>query len=212
MDFNKNILILWGATDSGICCKVNLGIGQTEEDCDDQTLSGARCLKIAKTCYIDNIVVDAEPDCFVSDITMHTAIDPEYLFYDIATKNETLEHTMDWSCNDETDGIVFDGGINAEINTVTARSLCVLQKWMCCDVSTLVRELGDDGKWILDGMGGGLKLSTATRTTGLLTSDNSNIIVGFTSNNKSLPQYYVCVNDNSADSDLLIEGISSDAV
>ncbi len=212
MDLKNNILILWGASDAGVCCKVNLGIGQTGDSCDDQVLSGARCLKIAKTCYIDNIVLEPDPNCVVSDIAMNTAIDPEYLFYDIGTKNETLEHTMDWSCNDDTDGIVFDGAINGEINTVNARSLCVLQKWFCSDVSVLVRELGDDALWILDGMGGGLKLSTATRTTGLLTTDNSNVVVGFTTNNKSLPQYYVEVNGNSADTDLLIASISSAAV
>lgn len=170
------------------CCKVALGVGPQASSCDLEVLAGLRDLRIAKLCYILSYSEAAAPDPVIDDIVMNTlANDPvngddEYLFYLISTKEKTLSHTFDWSCSEETDRKVFDETISGQIPLRSARAFYVLQQWMCKDVVCIGKEAGDDGQWMIVGLGGGFKLRNVVGGTGESTSDNNNTTITITGN------------------------------
>jgi len=162
------------------CCKVALGIGTIAADCDKNQLAGARDLRVALLCYVLSISETAAPDHVVDDIVMNTLInnpidgDDEYLFYKIGTKEKTLSHTFAWTCAEETDRNSFEETIAGQVPYRNPRTFNVLQQWMCKEIVAIAKEAGDDGRWFITGIGGGLKLRDVNGGTGEGTRDNNN--------------------------------------
>lgn len=199
------------------CCKVALGVGQQSANCDIQQLAGARYLKIALLCYILSVSETVAPDQEIDDIVMRTlANDPvdgddDYLFYNVGTKDKTLSHTFKWTCADETDRKTFEETITGQIQIRTARVFNVLQQWMCKDVVAIAKEAGDDGKWFLTGLGGGLKLREVSGGTGEGTRDNNNTTI--TISGDELIRSFIYINAGSTVlTETLIDSITSPTI
>lgn len=162
------------------CCKVALGVGGQAADCDLDQLAGARELRIALLCYIISISETIPPDRVVDNIVMKTLAndlingDNEFLFYPIDTKEKTLSHTFSWTCNEETNRKVFEETIAGQVTFRSARTFNVLQQWMCKEIAAIAKEAGEDGKWFITGIGGGLRLNDINGGTGEGTRDNNN--------------------------------------
>lgn len=199
------------------CCKVALGIGQLAANCDVQQLAGARNLRIALLCYILSVSETVAPDQEIDDIVMRTVAndpvdgDDEYLFYLISTRDKTLSHSFTWTCAEETDRKAFEETITGQIPIRTARVFNVLQQWMCKDVVAIAQEAGDEGKWFLTGLGGGLKLREITGGTGAGTRDNNNTTI--TISGDELIRPFIYINAGSAVlTEALIDSITSTVV
>lgn len=199
------------------CCKVALGVGAQNSGCDLNILAGMRDLRIALHCYILSYSQAAAPDAVIDDIVMKTlANDPvdgddEYLFYLISTKEKTLSHTFDWSSNEETNRKVYEETISGQIPLRSARVFNVLQQWMSKDVVCLGKEAGDDGQWMIIGLGGGLKLTNVVGGTGETTSDNNNTTITITGNELVRGFSYVDAG-TPATTEALIDSITSTVV
>lgn len=199
------------------CCKVALGVGAQASGCDLNVLAGMRDLRIALSCYVLSYSETAAPDPVIDDIVMNTLIndpvngDDEFLFYLITTKEKTLSHTFDWSCSEETDRKVYEETISGQVPLRNARTFYVLKQWMCQDVICLGKEAGDDGQWIIVGLGGGLKLTNVVGGTGEATSDNNNTTLTITGNELVRGFSYVDAG-TPASTETLIDSITSTVV
>lgn len=199
------------------CCKVALGVGALASQCDLEVLAGMRDLRIALHCYILSYSVASNPDPVIDDIVMNDTTnnpvdgDDDYQFYQIATKEQTLSHTFDWSCAEETNRKIYEETITGQIELKSARVFHVLESWMCKDIVCLGKEHGEDGQWIIVGLGKGLKLNNITGGTGEASEDNNNTTITITGNQLVRGFGYVDAGGAAATT-ALIDSITSTAI
>ena len=200
-----------------VCCKVAIGIGGQIGDCDSDILAGLRDLKIALLCYILTFTETAFPDTVVDDVVMKTTIndpiggDDEFLFYQIGTEEKTLQHTFSWTCSEETNRKVYEESIEGQVPYRTPRAFNVLLSWMCKEVVCIGKEAGDDGQYIIVGLGGGLRLRDVNGGTGLLTADNNNTNIIINGTELTRPFSYLDAGGIAA-TEVLVDSISSTVI
>jgi len=202
---------------SNKCCKVEFGIGCSSENCDDETLSGLRDLRIALRCYVLSTIETQYPDKMVESIVMNTLAnnpsdgDDDSAFYSVCTKDKTLSHTFAWTCPEDSNNKQFSETITGQIPLRNSRTFTILQKWMCQDVIIIGKEAGPDGRWIMCGLGGGLTLNNVEGGTGAATNDNNNTTITISGEDLTRSWCYIFNTDQST-TDALIDSISSTAV
>jgi len=200
-----------------VCCKIALGVGGQVADCDSDRLAGLRDLRIALLCYMLSFTETAFPDSVVDDVVMKTlANDPidgddEFLFYLVGTQEKTLQHTFDWTCSEETNRKVYEETIEGQVPYRTPRAFNVLLSWMCKEVVCIGKEAGDDGQFLIIGLGGGLRLRQVTGGTGLLTADNNNTTISISGTELTRPFSYLDAGGIAA-TEALVDSISSTVV
>lgn len=205
--------------DTTACCKINLGIGLSADDCDDDSCkqSGACDLRLALDCGILGYTKTACPDEVITDIQMNdttnnpTDGDDENAFYLVGTKTRTLGMTFTWTCNTDTKNKVYNETITGEITNKTPRIMCALRSYMCKEVVAALREFCDNGAWYALGLGGGFELTQVTGGTGVLANDNNNTVITLSGAELSNP---FCTIDagSVSDTEMLIDSVTSTAV
>lgn len=203
------------------CCKVNLGIGApTAEECADGCTDGGLCdMRIALCCAVLNTVETACPDKVITDFVMNTVAnnpvdgDDDLVFYKWATDDDTFGHDFDWNCDEETDSAIYSETLNGEIVKRTGRVFCTLKDWLCKEVVVAGKEVCDNGNWIVSGIGGGLKVTQLTGSTGRERTDSRNTTFTITPDDDGLNRPFCIVDAGSpTNTTAIMDAVTSTAV
>ena len=192
---------------SDVCCDIDVAVKAVAGDCDLEILSGLKDLRITTLCQLSSVVVDAEPDVVVSDITMATISSVVQKFYKVETHEGSLMHEFDNTANEESGNKNFKNTIAGEVKLKSAAVFNALNKYLGKELVVLGKENGTDGKWRIIGLGGGLKVTQVQGSTGLKKSENSNTKITITGDTGKR-WLYVWDTDAST-TDALVNGITA---
>jgi len=187
------------------CCKIDTGICATAVDCDQVIIGGADDLRIAVLCAVLSTTETACSDANSKEITAitmdndpmaTTTGDTDHQFYQYSTSSDTLSFAFDWQYDVDNKSTVFNETVTGRLAVRNSAALCALESLFRKEIVILIKENGDDGKWIISGLGGDLYLTQVTGGTGTAKTDTTEATITITG---ALDKRFMYVNWGAAD-------------